>query len=43
MSLGFPSELTEKERGLITLGGSEALEINLNSRRSAIVEETKSR
>jgi len=40
MSMGFPLELSETDRLLITLGEAE---INLNSRRSDVAEETKSR
>ena len=42
MSLGFPSKLTDTERGLMTVGGVRTLDIKPNSRRSQTAEETKS-
>ena len=42
MSLGFPSELTDTERGLMTVGGVRTSDINPNSRRSQTTGETKS-
>ena len=42
MSLGFPSELTDTERGLMTMGGVRTSDINSNASRSQTAEETKS-
>ena len=42
MSLGFPPELTDTERGLMTVGGVRTSDINPSSRRSQTAEETKS-
>lgn len=42
MSLSFPSELTDTERGLMTVGGVRTSDIKPNSRRSQTAEETKS-
>ena len=42
MSLGFPSELTDTERGLMTVGGVRTSDAKPNLRRSQTAEETKS-
>ena len=42
MSLGFPSELTDTERGLMTVGGVRSSDTNPILRRSQTAEETKS-
>jgi len=42
MSLGFPSELTDTARGLMTIVGVRTSDINPNLRRSQTAEETKS-
>ena len=41
MSLGFPSELTDAERGLMTVRGVKSSDIKSNLRRSQTAEETK--
>ena len=42
MSLGFPSELTDTERGLMTVGGVRTSDIKPNLRRSQTAEESRS-